>query len=509
MSQEDWDMQRATKLSLGQDPGPAALPQQTGVVDSSGQTYFGPATRTQYDASQWALTKVDNAESTEELVDHPEDPFERKRNEGEPATLSPVSQGEKGFNPALITILHAIPAARNGLIFPDHQQEDLGHLGTWYQGDPINQDIVVNDLSNLKREDLDIVFEIQRLIAFLDESERKYARPKHLADIFNSLECRKGDYAKVLEKWLDVADKVKPDLGRRKLFTTRVVYATKGQETDFEDDVSFHLELDGPIQNIYEKFNSVLWPALDRCAFVREASDVICIDIHQNPASQVDGLGLSIPPTIYLDRYLEENLDGMQSMNEVIHGHDLAAKRLRERMEQISRHTPLTSPQKIVSMELLETTISILEAEQGRKQSKGLNVDSEEAGNDDGANVKNGDTVQQLEGILTWLKQKVDEITKQIEEHQEAIQEARLEMMREDLAIQQHHRYSLRGVSVDGKKTFVLRPSEPSSVPDPWTSSTEQDGLQWWCQDFTWSSTKDFSVTVREIMSLLVSTTWY
>ncbi|KAL9091867.1 MAG: hypothetical protein Q9165_004619 [Trypethelium subeluteriae] len=493
MSQEDWDVQRATKISLGQDPGPVTLPQQSGVVDLPGQTYFGPATRAQYDESKWALTRVGTTESAIEIADHPEDPFERKRNEGDPAALSPISRRQDGFKPGLITILHSVPAARNALIFPSYQQGNLGRLETWYQGDEINQGVIMEDTPSLSKQDFDIILEMQRLMAFLDDTKRKYARPRYLAEILDSRESTKGEYAKLLDEWLSIAEKIRPDPMRRKLFTTRVIYTSKGRESDFEDYICFRLELDGAIQNIYEKLNSALWPSAGRRAFVKQAADVICIDIRQNQSSgQLDGLGLAVTPTIYLDRYLEENSKSMQDRHVEIEEHEQTVKDLKEKMEDISSHTRSTPVQNVAGTDLLEMTISLLKAGQDHLQSSGLEASLSVHGHDPETDSKGMSTIKQLEHILDWLKWKVDGLAKQIAEHREAIEKARQELLREDLVVSQHHRYSLRGVCIEGKKTFVLRPSAPTGS---WTSSPDQDGLQWWCQDFSWSSTKDFSVT--------------
>ncbi|KAF2231939.1 hypothetical protein EV356DRAFT_535104 [Viridothelium virens] len=493
MSQEDWDVQRATKISLGQDPGPVTLPQQSGVVDLPGQTYFGPATRAQYDESKWALTRVGTTESAIEIADHPEDPFERKRSEGAPATLSPISRREKGFKPGLITILHSIPAARNALIFPSYQQGDLGQLATWYQGDEINQGVVMEDTPNLSKQDFDIILEMQRLMAFLDETQRKYARPRYLAEILDSRESTKGEYAKALDEWLSIAEKIKPDPARRNLFTTRVIYTTKGRESDFEDDICFLLELDGAIHNIYEKLNSALWPSADRRAFVRQASDIICIDIRQKQSSsQLDGLGVSVPPIIHLDRYLEENSESMHYRHMEIQEHEQTVKSLKEQIEDISSHTHSAQLGKVAGTELLEITISLLKAGQDRRERNSFEVSPSFDENVPEIDSREASTIKQLEHILDWLNWKVDGLTKQIDEHQEAIEKARQELLREDLIVPQYHRYSLRGVCIEGKKTFVLQPSVPTGS---WNSSPDQDGFQWWCQDFSWSSTKDFSVS--------------
>ena len=507
MSQEDWELQRATKISLGQDPGPVPPAQQTGIVDDSGETHFGPATKAQYDESRWALTRVGTTQSTVEIAEHPENPFERKRDDANPAVLSPVSRGEQGFKPALITILHSIPAARNALIFPSYQQEDLGQAETWYQGDHISQGIIMQDLSNLQKQDLDLIFEIQRLMAFLDESERTYARPKHLADILDSRESPIGEYAKVLDQWLNVAERIRPDLGRRKLFTTRVIYTTKERESDYEDVVCFRLELEGPIQNIYEKLNSMLWPSTDRQAFVRDVSDIICIDIHQKSSGdQVDGLGLSVPPTIFLDRYLERNLNSTQSIHENIRRHEMATADLKERLNRILWYSHPTSSETIAATGLLQNTISFMKAGAERQQTETLDLGSGDAGRGQEADPHNNSTIKELEEILDFLKQKIDGLTQQIEKHQEAIQQARAHLMQEDWGNAQHYRYSLRGVCVDAKKIFVLQPSKPNSAAGSWTSSIDENGFQWWCQDFSWSSTKDFGVSVWNTVLLCTYT---
>ncbi|KAI9661880.1 MAG: hypothetical protein M1821_009119 [Bathelium mastoideum] len=495
MSREEWDVQRATKLSLGQDPGPEAFPQQTGTIDLPNQTYFGPATKTQYEESKWALTITNNTESAEEIVDHPEDPFERKKAEGEPAALAPVSRTGKGFRPALITILHSISAARNALIFPAFEPDDLGQLETWYQGDEIHQGIVTENKSALGRHDLDIVFELQRLMAFHDETGRKYARPKHLADILDSRADRKNSCAKILEQWLDASDKIKPDIQRRQLFTTSVIHTTEGLESDLEDDLCFRLELEGPVHNLYEKLNSVLWPSsADRRAFVRKASDIICINVCQKSVTtQGDGLGLTVPFTIYLDRYLEENLSAMQNTHDEVRRHERQTTKLQNYLKRISEHTRSTDGKTMPGTDLLKSAISVIKVDRdlrNKKTSPGQEDSSEKLEKD----AKDNNLIKKLSAIVDWLKIKIDKLENQIRKHQETLEKVKEYLIQEDLDIPQRHRYSLRGVCVDGIKTYVLKPPKPVFATDTVGSPNTWDEYEWWCQDFSWSSTKDLSI---------------
>ena len=485
-------------MSLGQDPGPEELSQQTGIIGASGQTFFGPATKDEYDESQWALATMDNTESAVEEIDHPENPHERKRNNEDPAVLSSVSSTERGFKPALINILHSIPAARNALIFVEHQLQDLGQLDTWYRGDPIDKGVVIEGVPSLEKEDLYIVFEIQRLMAFLDQSKRKYARPKHLANVLDSRPSNQGEYAKVLEQWLHVADKIKPDVKRRQLFTTRIIHHKKDREAEVEDDICFRLELTGPVQNLYEELNTVLWPSNDRHAFVREASDIICFDVCQKVSDlSTNGLGFTIPSEIYLDRYLEENLDAMIESHKDIYQREGTVEKLRERLNQATQFKPSFFEEEISAEYLLESGISILEAEPARRRRDAARYNQDDS-NFGEADAKDESMKRQLKDILDWLRRKIERLTREIEEHESVIRQAKEHLIQQDLEVPQTHRYILRGVSVDGTKTYILRAPDSGAVTDLDMSSHAQE-CQWWCQDFSWSSTKDLSITVRPV----------
>ncbi|KAI9694235.1 MAG: hypothetical protein M1820_009093 [Bogoriella megaspora] len=488
MSQEEWNIKRAIRESQGLDPGPEYPPatQQSGVIENSGHTYFGPATRSQYDAAQWSLTRTTTTGSTVEIVEHPENAFERKRDDGKLPALSPTGSEMNGFKPALLRILHEIPAARNALILPAYDPEDLGQLDKWYQGEPVSQVMVMQSAADIQQSDLDIVLEVQRLMAFLDQSDRAYARPKHLADVV-ATRTPDSEESKFLDPWLKIADLISSDPNRRKLFNTRVMYTTNGSTTDFENVLCHRIDLEGHVKSIYEHFNNILWPSNSRQGFVRQAGDIICINIHQQRRTTTEGLGIPIPPAIYLDRYLEENFEACKGMRADLDTHQAEVKKLGTILLALPNQPHPKHPgQTLAGVQLVQDSIDILKAEQERNAER--EAEGEGCTKTDEAQTnaeKDQKMIKDLEKVLEDLKAQINTLQTKVQEHRDAIDEARQQFSQEDIGEPQHHRYVLRGLCIEGKKTFFqaashLSKSEPGST---------ENSDQWWQQDFSFSST--------------------
>lgn len=188
----DADLQQAIKASMedsqrsGQNYPAYTGPQTTGTVGYTPATNFKRADNdTQYDSSTWALAVRGQGETNaiEIFLDPP--PNERKRQPEQPAFLRP-STGSGSLGP-LLTILHSIPTARNLLLQKDHILDDYGQQENWWAGHIIQIQRVVNedDLDPIPLEDLEVVRESQRLMAFLSGTERAYGTAESLGSIHN------------------------------------------------------------------------------------------------------------------------------------------------------------------------------------------------------------------------------------------------------------------------------------------------------------------------------------
>lgn len=154
----------------------------TGTHTTPTAPYFGPATRSSYDPTDWALTTT--APVTHEIYLDPAHPSDRQRKEGEPAFFKPSSDGYH-LGPAL-AIFHSIPAARNALLVPGCVLDDYGCNEGWWSGQPIEASRITNVVENdgseeVKPEPTEVIVEVQRLMAFLDRTKRGYGCVDSLA----------------------------------------------------------------------------------------------------------------------------------------------------------------------------------------------------------------------------------------------------------------------------------------------------------------------------------------
>lgn len=189
----DTDYERALKASL-EDSGPSQStstgPQVTGTVNYTGSANFKLAdSSTSYDMSNWAVTTTNAGETSaiEIFMDPPAN--ERKRVMEEPAFLRPGSV--PGALGPLLTILHSIPAARETLLQRSFVAPDYGHNEQWWTGHAITLPKIV-DTDNpdiISQEATDIIMESQRVMAFLELTERAYGTPEALGSLPNVYEA--------------------------------------------------------------------------------------------------------------------------------------------------------------------------------------------------------------------------------------------------------------------------------------------------------------------------------
>lgn len=249
MTQEEEDMQRALRESA-QEAGYSAQEQETGVVDpqiTMDVPQFGPATRSAYDAQSWAMVQAEPAESKVSMVPLAS---KRKRSDDTPAFLVQGTDGVPGNRiGAFLTILHAIPLARNRLLESGQRSTSYWYNGEWWNG----QDILAPDvLTRLQAGVMDkdapeaipnFEHEIHRLVAFLDQTSRSYASADSVTRIITapSLAVEYGGSESVEKHFYEMfaarnPDQVRPFYSRVTLES--VLDDVSQMEEDEEDDES-------------------------------------------------------------------------------------------------------------------------------------------------------------------------------------------------------------------------------------------------------------------------------
>ena len=147
----------------------------------------------EYIPSEWALTTTEMGE----IVREPP-PENRRRIRGHPAFLRPTPISNDLA--AALTILHSIPRARTALLCKDYSQSDYGHNPTWWNGDKITISRVI-DVDNEREkfeEAAEEIAEVQRLMAFLDCTDRAYGSIAPLSDMRRVQEYPSGKPSKSL-----------------------------------------------------------------------------------------------------------------------------------------------------------------------------------------------------------------------------------------------------------------------------------------------------------------------
>ncbi|KAK4142288.1 uncharacterized protein C8A04DRAFT_38394 [Dichotomopilus funicola] len=263
--EEEDQLQQAINLSLNTSgvqsphpfpPPPLPVPQQSGVMNSNGESsaYFGPANRPDYDQDQWAMVPLGRQDSDS-------DPSLRARKSGAPVFLRCRinSEWEKHRVGGLMMVFHKIPAVRNLIlrigITPDY---GYGNKGDWWQGEPIGVPLQPESDGWAGKIVPSWTDEIHRLVAFLELSERAYGT----ADI----------------------------LIRARTPTIR-------DSWDAEKD-------------LFENFTeaSLEGPAVPKIETLVSSVSILMLDtLDEQGNDRFALLDLHIPETFYIDRYLQEN----------------------------------------------------------------------------------------------------------------------------------------------------------------------------------------------------------
>ena len=380
VEKEDYDMQQAMSQSMteGQIAG-----QENGVITGK-DPQFGPATREHYDTQKWTMTLPRTF--AQEIIANP-DPPDRKRAPGSPAFFKPSLGADR--LPALIKILHSIPMGREALLCRGHTLPDYGYNGEWWDGVPI--DIRKMKVVNRAQEDMvaspdEIIYETQRLIAFLDLTERAYGSVDALAQL-PSLKGHPGDLLPglYLSTWTAAASDANVD------HSLATVFTTKSATTDSEDrEVESHLHhlFDisipetgmEPVRTLYDIMDGQFWgDDLELNAeyhYLKEAGDILCIQLScQNEKASCTGV--KVPSILYLDRYFASSKEHVGAM--------LAAKRtvkqdieaLDDATNRILKYSPLASQQTFDAPSLIARVVKHFQTADIRRDGSVSNEDAQ------------------------------------------------------------------------------------------------------------------------------------
>lgn len=298
---EEQELQQAVAMSLNQNLGE----QETGVTTTQGGK-FGEATRDHYDEGNWAMTLFNP--TSREIIISP-DPEDRKRVNGEPAFLRPSPDNQ--YLGGLLTILHSIPLAREALLFRNRILPNYGHDPQWWNGQPISlpKIVTMQDVQDGDTNWDDILHEAQRLMAFLDSTNRSFGSSDALASLKSMSSYLEGSVGKFLETWQGSAARADPGNQSVSVFSSNAykrpisVHDTPIHKEFFSLDPFVEPEHG---QTLYDVLDRAMWAdrpgdELDD-TWLENVAEVLTIRLENSDAA--NSVDVKIPAVFYPDRYL-------------------------------------------------------------------------------------------------------------------------------------------------------------------------------------------------------------
>ncbi|XP_014550761.1 hypothetical protein COCVIDRAFT_114639 [Bipolaris victoriae FI3] len=351
----------SNQAQAGDAPMQSIEDQESGVIGSNSN--FRPATGDNYDTSQWALVPT-----TTEIIADPI-PIQRKREQGQPAILKPSSN----FNylSSLIPIIHSIPLFRNALLCPGILQEDYWIGEDWWRGNPTETGRIFDDsIGRSEAHNLEIIHEAQRLMAFLDNTDRIYGSVNALlqteawAENQSAVEDPDDDLLKFLVMWGFAVQSHVANVELNGLLRSTVNVAGTTQES-FALDTTVTRDQSRLDFSLYDVLDDTLFSSAVGSAHIRDASNVLIIRLTSSNTEASD-LGCRVPATLYVDRYLEKNKHVIDSMYSDIRKHEEQLNSIQKQLEKLKYYTPKKAgAKKVESLQLLRTSMTIYEHPEG------------------------------------------------------------------------------------------------------------------------------------------------
>ncbi|KAH7059105.1 hypothetical protein B0J12DRAFT_652632 [Macrophomina phaseolina] len=454
----------------------ASVGQETGVVGSSG-VQFGPATREHYEQNQWAMTTVSST-----IPDPP--PAQRKREPGEPAFLKPMASQD--YLPSLLTILNTIPASHNALLMKDHILPDYGKDPQWWSGNPIVMSQTI-DLDNQQNNETqtDVIHETQRIMAFLDYTDRAYGS----AEPLNKTHGTNGsdgdtDATRFLEAWHVAATRLEPSAGYEKLFETKAQEVRAGEVSEasfkcFTPTLSNRGSESSA--SLYDVLDETVWAndldgSKDVHASISSIADVLVMVVKQ-PDSAATGLNMTIPVSWYADRYLKQHEARAKQMRRDRADKEKQLAEIDARNRKLSRfHYNGASGS---SLELLEVAMSAMTMEP-------LSLTGEPVAKPNAE--RDARLHRQIKSVYDRVKRKLDVLKMQEDEARRAYEELSnlLKEPSEGGKLNPKVKYELCGISTDPAVTYIkdrrnfLGGDDLDEAVELENAETARTSSEWW-----------------------------
>lgn len=285
--------------------------------------HFGPANKPTYDENQWGMVRGNS--SVHDFFPDP-DAVDRKREDTMPAFLKPSPENNRLAE--VLTIYHEIPLMREILLDRTNLIPNYGNDPVWWAGKAIEPPDAATSESNDVNwglptpQDYDeFTREIQRLMAFLDKSDRSYGSAEPLV---NNAALRQSQAIDVEQKFFEALSQIycKPDerVPVSSLFSEAVQPSLGELPVQSRHFAMLDLEIPhesivDDVETLYDLADYALWMMsgleTDTRAFLKELGEVVAFRI----TGRDEGKGIKIPATWYPDRYMENNIESSLEMS--------------------------------------------------------------------------------------------------------------------------------------------------------------------------------------------------
>ncbi|KAF2639040.1 hypothetical protein P280DRAFT_471029 [Massarina eburnea CBS 473.64] len=454
--------------------------QESGLVGTSA-TVFGPANQhdAYYDNASWAMVPV--SKSTEYIPDASQ--WFQSRSPDTPAFLKPATSDE--YLPAMLTILHSIPLFRNALLMPNVTADNYDSGSEWWKGNAEAQAFMVdNDAGSGSTTGLEFVYETQRLMSFLDNTERAYAS----LDTLFQLEAWKkprlspeepedldDDLVKFLLRWTFVYKKHHPDAILDGVFRSTIIPQGRLQKS-FVLDLPAVPDPTTKDLRLYDLMDAALFESADHSAFIQDASDVLILRL--NPTRAGARVDCKIPPFLRASRYLEQNKSEVEQMFAQKRRYVEDIQKIDAQVERLKFHRPQKPnlPEKMDTLQMIKKSMDAFDPEKEDEEDKSAHAA----------------VVAQLKTLYGNIEGKLNSLEEEKKKARDALDDVsasfRASVDVDEQVRDANHQgfakylYQLQGVATSSTDFYILHPKAEPSKDD------EAAPPQWWHIKYNYAS---------------------
>lgn len=337
--------------------------QESGLISSSGQV-FGPAKQEYYDNASWAL--VPATKSAEYIPDA--SIFYQSRDPEMPAFIKPTPNED--YLPALLTILHTIPQFRNALLAIEVAASQYWRGNDWWKGNATIPARIIDTTSGTEpASELDLIHETQRLMAFLEKTDRSYASLDSMFQLDAWKETRlspdedvdfNDDLLKFLLRWSWAYQKHVPQAKLNGVLRSTINIGGEHRES-FVLDASIINQEELKDRNLYDTLDQMLFVSDSRNAHIVDISNVLILKL--TASKEGTNLDCKIPAVFKADRYLNEHRGAVDDMFRERKQYEEQLTKIDVEVEKTKYHAPrrISYTQKMDILTMLKTSMRAFE----------------------------------------------------------------------------------------------------------------------------------------------------